>query len=428
MRGLASWIVESNVSDEVNKQGSQAVDFDAVPDSKGRFGEFGGRFVSETLIHALDELDAMYRRLKKDPDFQAEFDRDLAHYVGRPSPLYFAERLTEHVGGARIYLKREDLNHTGAHKVNNTIGQALLAKHSGKKRVIAETGAGQHGVATATVAARLGMQCQVYMGAEDVRRQALNVYRMKLLGAEVIPVQSGSRTLKDAMNEAMRDWATNVDNTFYIIGTVAGPAPYPELVRDFQCVIGREAREQSLKQIGRLPDALVACVGGGSNAIGLFHPFLKDTDVAMYGVEAGGDGVETGRHAAPLNDGIPGILHGNRTYLMEDENGQIIETHSVSAGLDYPGVGPEHSFLKDAGRAKYVAINDDEALAAFRSLTRIEGIMPALESSHAVAYAMKLAKTMAKDKVIVVNLSGRGDKDILTVADIDGITVDTSGK
>ncbi|WP_390594530.1 tryptophan synthase subunit beta [Simiduia litorea] len=416
------------MSDEVNKQGSQAVDFDAVPDSKGRFGEFGGRFVSETLIHALDELDAMYRRLKKDPDFQAEFDRDLAHYVGRPSPLYFAERLTEHVGGARIYLKREDLNHTGAHKVNNTIGQALLAKHSGKKRVIAETGAGQHGVATATVAARLGMQCQVYMGAEDVRRQALNVYRMKLLGAEVIPVQSGSRTLKDAMNEAMRDWATNVDNTFYIIGTVAGPAPYPELVRDFQCVIGREAREQSLKQIGRLPDALVACVGGGSNAIGLFHPFLKDTDVAMYGVEAGGDGVETGRHAAPLNDGIPGILHGNRTYLMEDENGQIIETHSVSAGLDYPGVGPEHSFLKDAGRAKYVAINDDEALAAFRSLTRIEGIMPALESSHAVAYAMKLAKTMAKDKVIVVNLSGRGDKDILTVADIDGITVDTSGK
>ena len=416
------------MSEVVNKQSSQTVDFDAVPDSKGRYGEFGGRFVSETLIHALDELDAMYRRLKQDPDFQAEFDRDLAHYVGRPSPLYFAERLTEQVGGAKIYLKREDLNHTGAHKVNNTIGQALLAKHSGKKRVIAETGAGQHGVATATVAARLGMQCQVYMGAEDVKRQALNVYRMKLLGAEVIPVQSGSRTLKDAMNEAMRDWATNVDNTFYIIGTVAGPAPYPELVRDFQCVIGREAREQSLTQVGRLPDALVACVGGGSNAIGLFHPFLKDADVAMYGVEAGGDGVETGRHAAPLNDGIPGILHGNRTYLMEDENGQIIETHSVSAGLDYPGVGPEHSFLKDAGRVTYVAINDDEALAAFRTLTRVEGIMPALESSHAVAYAMKLAKTMDKDKVIVVNLSGRGDKDILTVADIDGITVDTSGK
>ena len=416
------------MSEVVNKQSSQTVDFDAVPDSKGRYGEFGGRFVSETLIHALDELDAMYRRLKQDPDFQAEFDRDLAHYVGRPSPLYFAERLTEQVGGAKIYLKREDLNHTGAHKVNNTIGQALLAKHSGKKRVIAETGAGQHGVATATVAARLGMQCQVYMGAEDVKRQALNVYRMKLLGAEVIPVQSGSRTLKDAMNEAMRDWATNVDNTFYIIGTVAGPAPYPELVRDFQCIIGREAREQSLTQVGRLPDALVACVGGGSNAIGLFHPFLKDADVAMYGVEAGGDGVETGRHAAPLNDGIPGILHGNRTYLMEDENGQIIETHSVSAGLDYPGVGPEHSFLKDAGRVTYVAINDDEALAAFRTLTRVEGIMPALESSHAVAYAMKLAKTMDKDKVIVVNLSGRGDKDILTVADIDGITVDTSGK
>lgn len=400
------------------------VDFDAVPDAKGRFGDFGGRFVSETLIHALDELDAMYRRLKVDPEFQAEFDRDLAHYVGRPSPLYFAEHLTRHVGGAQIYLKREDLNHTGAHKVNNTIGQALLAKHSGKKRVIAETGAGQHGVATATVAARLGLKCQVYMGAEDVRRQALNVYRMKLLGAEVIAVKSGSKTLKDAMNEAMRDWATNVDDTFYIIGTVAGPAPYPELVRDFQCVIGREARAQSLAQIGRLPDALVACVGGGSNAIGLFHPFLKDQDVAIYGVEAGGDGVETGRHAAPLNDGVPGVLHGNRTYLMEDENGQIIETHSVSAGLDYPGVGPEHAFLKDAGRATYVAINDDEALAAFRTLTRVEGIMPALESSHAVAYAMKLAKQMDKDKVIVVNLSGRGDKDILTVADIDGIEVE----
>nr|WP_024330357.1 tryptophan synthase subunit beta [Simiduia agarivorans] len=408
----------------MSKGEKQTVDFDAVPDAKGRFGEFGGRFVSETLIHALDELDAMYRQLKVDPDFQAEFDRDLAHYVGRPSPLYFAEHLTRHVGGAQIYLKREDLNHTGAHKVNNTIGQALLAKHSGKKRVIAETGAGQHGVATATVAARLGLKCQVYMGAEDVRRQALNVYRMKLLGAEVIAVKSGSKTLKDAMNEAMRDWATNVDDTFYIIGTVAGPAPYPELVRDFQCVIGREARAQSLAQIGRLPDALVACVGGGSNAIGLFHPFLKDQDVAIYGVEAGGDGVETGRHAAPLNDGIPGVLHGNRTYLMEDENGQIIETHSVSAGLDYPGVGPEHAFLKDTGRANYVAINDAEALAAFRTLTRVEGIMPALESSHAVAYAMKLAKQMDKDKVIVVNLSGRGDKDILTVADIDGIEVE----
>lgn len=407
----------------MSKGEKQQVDFDAVPDAKGHFGQFGGRFVSETLIHALDELDAMYRRLKADPDFQAEFDRDLAHYVGRPSPLYFAERLTEEVGGARIYLKREDLNHTGAHKVNNTIGQALLAKHSGKSRVIAETGAGQHGVATATVAARLGLKCQVYMGAEDVRRQALNVYRMKLLGAEVIAVESGSKTLKDAMNEAMRDWATNVDDTFYIIGTVAGPAPYPELVRDFQCVIGREARAQSLEQIGRLPDALVACVGGGSNAIGLFHPFLKDESVAIYGVEAGGDGVETGRHAAPLNDGIPGVLHGNRTYLMEDENGQIIETHSVSAGLDYPGVGPEHAFLKDTGRAQYVAINDDEALQAFRTLTQVEGIMPALESSHAVAYAIKLAKQMDKDQAIVVNLSGRGDKDILTVADIDGITV-----
>ncbi|MBB3168088.1 tryptophan synthase subunit beta [Simiduia aestuariiviva] len=414
------------MSNQENKP--TAVDYDAVPDAKGRFGDYGGRFVSETLIHALDELDAMYRKLKQDPEFQAEFDHDLAHYVGRPSPLYFAERLTAHVGGAKIYLKREDLNHTGAHKVNNTIGQALLAKHSGKQRVIAETGAGQHGVATATVAARLGLKCQVYMGAEDVRRQALNVYRMKLLGAEVIAVESGSRTLKDAMNEAMRDWATNVDDTFYIIGTVAGPAPYPELVRDFQCVIGREARAQSLAQIGRLPDALVACVGGGSNAIGLFHPFLKDADVAIYGVEAGGDGVETGRHAAPLNDGIPGILHGNRTYLMEDENGQIIETHSVSAGLDYPGVGPEHSFLKDVGRAQYVAINDDEALAAFRTLTRVEGIMPALESSHAVAYAMKLARTMDKDKCIVVNLSGRGDKDILTVADIDGITVGTTNR
>ncbi|UTA49282.1 tryptophan synthase subunit beta [Simiduia sp. 21SJ11W-1] len=403
--------------------GSPQVDFDAVPDAKGRFGEYGGRFVSETLIHALDELDAMYRKLKQDPEFQAEFDRDLAHYVGRPSPLYFAEHLTRKVGGAKIYLKREDLNHTGAHKVNNTIGQALLAKHSGKQRVIAETGAGQHGVASATVAARLGLKCQVYMGAEDVRRQALNVYRMKLLGAEVIAVQSGSKTLKDAMNEAMRDWATNVDDTFYIIGTAAGPAPYPELVRDFQCVIGREARAQSLEQIGRLPDALVACVGGGSNAIGLFHPFLKDEQVAMYGVEAGGDGVETGRHAAPLNDGIPGVLHGNRTYLMEDENGQIIDTHSVSAGLDYPGVGPEHAYLKDIGRAKYVAINDDEALDAFRTLTRVEGIMPALESSHAVAYAMKLAATMSPEQTVLVNLSGRGDKDIHTVAEIDGITV-----
>lgn len=399
------------------------IDFDAMPDVRGHFGKFGGRFVSETLIYALDELNTMYNELKNDPGFREEFDRDLAHYVGRPSPLYFAERWTQKIGGARLFLKREDLNHTGAHKVNNTIGQALLAKHSGKQRVIAETGAGQHGVATATVAARLGLECVVYMGAEDVKRQALNVYRMKLLGATVVPVESGSKTLKDAMNEAMRDWVTNVDSTFYIIGTAAGPHPYPQLVRDFQCVIGREARAQCLEQTGRLPDALVACVGGGSNAIGLFHPFLKDDKVAMYGVEAGGDGVETGRHAAPLTDGVPGVLHGNRTYLMEDENGQIIETHSVSAGLDYPGVGPEHAWLKDVGRVNYVPINDDEAMAGFRSLTRTEGIMPALESSHAIAYAEKLARQMDKDDIIIVNLSGRGDKDILTVADIDGIKV-----
>ncbi len=401
----------------------QAVDFNHVPDARGHFGPYGGRFVSETLIYALDELESLYRRLKDDPEFQAQFDYDLAHYVGRPSPLYFAERWTKETGGAQLYLKREDLNHTGAHKINNTIGQALLAKHTGKKRVIAETGAGQHGVATATVAARLGLECHVFMGEEDVHRQSLNVYRMKLLGAHVIPVTSGSKTLKDAMNEAMRDWVTNVDDTFYIIGTCAGPHPYPELVRNFQSVIGREARQQSLDQAGKLPDALVACVGGGSNAIGLFHPFLEDDSVAMYGVEAGGFGLETGKHAAPLNDGIPGVLHGNRTYLMEDENGQIIETHSISAGLDYPGVGPEHSWLKDIGRVDYVTIDDDEAMAAFRNLTKVEGIMPALESSHAVAYAEKLARQMEPDQMIVVNLSGRGDKDILTVAEIDGITV-----
>ena len=400
---------------------SERPDFSAFPDARGHFGQFGGSFVSETLMGALDELAVMYARLKDDPQFRADFDYDLAHYVGRPSPLYLAERWSEQLGGAKIWLKREDLNHTGAHKVNNTIGQALLAKHMGKPRVIAETGAGQHGVATATVAARLGLKCQVYMGAEDVERQKLNVYRMKLLGAEVIPVNSGSRTLKDAMNEAMRDWVTNVDDTFYIIGTVAGPHPYPQLVRDFQCIIGREAREQSLKQAGQLPDALVACVGGGSNAIGLFHPFLNDEDVAMYGVEAAGDGIETGRHAAPLNAGRPGVLHGNRTYLMEDDNGQIIETHSVSAGLDYPGVGPEHSWLKDIGRVNYVAADDQEALSAFRELTQVEGIMPALESAHALAYARKLAPTMSPDQNIVVNLSGRGDKDILTVAAIDGI-------
>ena len=399
------------------------VDFNHMPDARGHFGPYGGRFVSETLIYALDELEKIYRNLKDDPEFQAQFDYDLAHYVGRPSPLYLAERWTRESGGAQLYLKREDLNHTGAHKINNTIGQALLAKHTGKKRVIAETGAGQHGVATATVAARLGLECHVFMGEEDVHRQSLNVYRMKLLGATVIPVTSGSKTLKDAMNEAMRDWVTNVDNTFYIIGTCAGPHPYPELVRNFQSVIGREARQQSLDQAGKLPDALVACVGGGSNAIGLFHPFLEDESVKMYGVEAGGFGLATGKHAAPLNDGIPGVLHGNRTYLMEDENGQIIETHSISAGLDYPGVGPEHAWLKDIGRVNYVAIDDDEAMDAFRRLTKVEGIMPALESSHAVAYAEKLARQMDPDQMVVVNLSGRGDKDILTVAEIDGITV-----
>ena len=392
-----------------------------VPDAHGRFGPYGGKFVAETLMFALAELEDLYNDLKDDPDFLREFDLDLAHYVGRPSPLYEASRWSDMIGGGRIYLKREDLNHTGAHKVNNTIGQALLAKHMGKPRVIAETGAGQHGVATATVAARLGLECHVFMGEEDVRRQALNVYRMKLLGAEVVPVTSGSRTLKDAMNEALRDWVTNVDNTFYIIGTVAGPHPYPMLVRDFQSVIGREARAQSLAMTGKLPDALVACVGGGSNAIGLFHPFLEDNGVAMYGVEAGGKGVETGEHAAPLSAGIPGILHGNRTYLMQDEDGQIMHTHSVSAGLDYPGVGPEHAWLKDIGRVNYVAATDTEALTAFHRVTRVEGIMPALETAHALAYAEKLAAKMTPDQHIIVNLSGRGDKDILTVAEIDGI-------
>ena len=397
--------------------------FDQMPDNDGHFGPYGGRFVSETLVYALDQLTLLYAKLKDDPEFQAQIDYDLAHYVGRPSPLYFAERWSKKIGGAQIYLKREDLNHTGAHKINNTIGQALLAKHTGKKRVIAETGAGQHGVAAATVAARLGLECDVFMGEEDIRRQALNVYRMKLLGAKVIPVTSGSRTLKDALNEALRDWVSNVDDTFYIIGTCAGPHPYPEIVRNFQSVIGREARQQSLVQTGKLPDALVACVGGGSNAIGLFHPFLKDESVAMFGVEAGGFGLDTGKHAAPLNAGIPGVLHGNRTYLMEDENGQIIETHSISAGLDYPGVGPEHSWLKDLGRVNYVAINDDEAMAAFYNLTQVEGIIPALETSHALAYAEKLASTMDQDQTIIVNLSGRGDKDILTVAEMDGISL-----
>ncbi|MEC8158066.1 MAG: tryptophan synthase subunit beta [Pseudomonadota bacterium] len=396
-----------------------------VPDEHGRFGIYGGKFVAETLMSALADLESLYNDLKDDPAFLREFDLDLAHYVGRPSPLYEAARWSDMIGGARIYLKREDLNHTGAHKVNNTIGQALLAKYMGKKRVIAETGAGQHGVASATVAARLGLECHVFMGEEDVRRQALNVYRMKLLGAEVLPVTSGSKTLKDAMNEALRDWVTNVDNTFYIIGTVAGPHPYPMLVRDFQSVIGREARAQSLAMTGKLPDALVACVGGGSNAIGLFHPFLSDNEVVMYGVEAGGKGVETGEHAAPLSAGIPGVLHGNRTYLMQDENGQIMHTHSVSAGLDYPGVGPEHAWLKDIGRVNYVDATDTEALAAFHRVTRVEGIMPALETAHALAFAEKLASEMTPDQHIIINLSGRGDKDILTVAEIDGIDLGT---
>jgi tryptophan synthase beta chain len=391
------------------------------PDSAGHFGPYGGIFVGETLIAAVEELAEVYDKLSKEPSFWQELDNDLANYVGRPSPLYFAERLTEVSAGADIYLKREDLNHTGAHKINNTIGQALLAKHMGKTRIIAETGAGQHGVASATVAARLGLECCVYMGADDIVRQAPNVYRMKLLGANVISVKSGSRTLKDAMNEALRDWATNVDNTYYIIGTVAGPHPYPQLVRDFQCVIGREAKEQSMAQIGRLPDALVACVGGGSNAIGLFHPFLEDESVTMHGVEAGGNGLDSLEHAAPLCAGKPGVLHGNRTYLMTDENGQIMETHSISAGLDYPGVGPEHSWLKDLRRVNYVATTDKEALSAFHDLTELEGIIPALESSHAVAYGMQLAKEMKLGQSIIINLSGRGDKDIETVARIEGI-------
>ncbi|HKK15201.1 MAG TPA: tryptophan synthase subunit beta [Gammaproteobacteria bacterium] len=392
-----------------------------LPDANGHFGQYGGRFVAETLMGPLDELTRAYEKYLKDPDFQSELDSELQHYVGRPSPLYHACRWSGKLAGAQIYLKREDLNHTGAHKVNNTVGQALLAKRMGKTRIIAETGAGQHGVATATVAARLGLECVVYMGSEDMKRQSINVFRMKLLGAEVVPVEAGSKTLKDALNEAMRDWVTNVDDTFYIIGTVAGPHPYPAMVRDFQSIIGREARQQCLDMTGRLPDALVACVGGGSNAIGLFYPFISDRNVAMYGVEAGGDGIETGHHAASLCAGRPGVLHGNRTYLIEDQNGQIIETHSVSAGLDYPGVGPEHAWLKDTGRAQYVSINDNEALAAFHTLTRTEGIMPALESSHALAYAEILAPQMEKDRIIIVNLSGRGDKDIQTVAAREGI-------
>jgi len=405
------------------KQTDKSVPLTGLPDAGGHFGPYGGRFVAETLMGPLEELRLAYEKYCKDADFQAELDRDLAYFVGRPSPLYHAERWSQQLGGAQIYLKREDLNHTGAHKINNTVGQALLAKRLGKKRLIAETGAGQHGVATATVAARMGLECVVYMGSEDIKRQAINVYRMRLLGAEVVAVESGSRTLKDALNEAMRDWVTNVDDTFYIIGTVAGPHPYPAMVRDFQTIIGREARTQIQEQAGRLPDGLVACVGGGSNAIGLFYPFLEDAGVAMHGVEGGGHGIESGKHAAPLCAGRPGVLHGNRTYLMEDQDGQIIETHSVSAGLDYPGVGPEHAWLKDSGRAQYVAATDEQALQAFHALTRIEGIMPALESSHALAYAMQLAPEMDKDKLLIVNLSGRGDKDIHTVAALEGIQV-----
>ena len=394
-----------------------------LPDTHGHFGPYGGVYVAETLMSALDELRQQYEFFRQDAAFQSELAYELKHYIGRPNPVYHAARLSSHLGGAQIYLKREDLNHTGAHKISNAMGQALLAKRMGKRRVIAETGAGQHGVASATVAARFGMDCVVYMGEEDVQRQSPNVFRMKLLGATVVPVSSGSKTLKDALNEAMRDWVTNVDNTFYILGTAAGPHPYPMLVRDFLSVIGREAREQMQDLTGRLPDAVVACVGGGSNAIGIFHPFLADESVRLIGVEAGGDGLATGRHAAPLSAGTPGVLHGARSYLMQDENGQVIETHSISAGLDYPGVGPEHSWLKDIGRAEYTAVTDDEAMEAFNALCRYEGIIPALESSHALAHAMKLAPTLGRDQTILVNLSGRGDKDINTVAKRVGITL-----
>ena len=402
---------------------TEVKDFNQYPDASGHFGIHGGRFVSETLMAALEQLEHIYNTAKADPEFWKAFQDDLVNYVGRPTPLYHAKRLSDDIRGAQIYLKREDLNHTGAHKVNNTIGQALLAKMVGKKRIIAETGAGQHGVATATIAARLGLECVVYMGADDVERQAMNVYRMRLLGATVVPVTSGTRTLKDAMNEAMRDWVTNVDSTYYVIGTVAGPHPYPMLVRDFQAIIGKEAKLQHYQKTGKLPDALVACVGGGSNAIGLFYDFLNDTDVKMYGIEAGGDGVETGNHAAPLTVGRVGVLHGNRTYLMADDDGQILGTHSISAGLDYPGVGPEHSFLKDIDRVQYVPCTDEEAMVGFRECTQKEGIIPALESSHAIAYALKLAKTMSKDQSIIVNLSGRGDKDLHTVMKRDGIEI-----
>ncbi|MGH8159057.1 MAG: tryptophan synthase subunit beta [Rhodanobacter sp.] len=402
---------------------SKIVDFNAYPDAQGRFGNYGGSYVAETLMAPLAELTEAYLRLRNDPEFIAELDRDLKHYVGRPSPIYHAERLSQHVGGARILFKREDLNHTGAHKINNTVGQALVAKRMGKPRIIAETGAGQHGVASATVAARLGLKCVVYMGAVDIERQKINVYRMKLLGAEVVPVTSGSKTLKDALNEAMRDWVTNVADTFYIIGTVAGPHPYPLMVRDFNAIVGREARKQMLEQYGRLPDVLTACVGGGSNAIGLFHAFLNDADVRIVGAEAAGEGIATGHHAASLAAGRPGVLHGNRTYVLCDDNGQITETHSISAGLDYPGVGPEHAFLKDAGRADYVGVTDDEAMEAFHLLARTEGILAALESSHAVAQAIKLAREYPKDGIVLCNLSGRGDKDVHTIAAREGVEV-----
>ena len=392
-----------------------------LPDARGHFGPYGGTFVSETLMHALEELRLAYAKYKDDPEFVAEFRSELKHFVGRPSPVYHARRWSEMLGGAQIWFKREDLNHTGAHKVNNTIGQALLAKRMGKPRVIAETGAGQHGVATATVCARFGMKCVVYMGSTDIVRQVQNVYRMKLLGAEVVPVESGSKTLKDALNEAMRDWVTNVEDTFYIIGTVAGPHPYPMMVRDFTAVVGQECLWQMPEEIGRQPDYVVACVGGGSNALGIFHPYIPHETVKLVGVEAGGDGIASGRHAASLTAGTPGVLHGNRTYLLQDANGQIIDTHSVSAGLDYPGVGPEHAWLKDSGRASYVPIDDTETLAAFHTCCRVEGIIPALESSHALAYAAKLAPTLPRDKVILVNLSGRGDKDMQTVAERDGL-------
>ena len=395
-----------------------------MPDARGHFGQYGGTFVAETLVEALEELRVMYEKYRHDPVFLAEYAYDLKHFVGRPSPIYHAKRLSDKVGGAQIYLKREDLNHTGAHKINNTIGQALLAKRMGKPRVIAETGAGQHGVATATIAARLGLECVVYMGSEDVKRQAPNVFRMKLLGATVVPVESGSETLKDALNEAMRDWVTNVHNTFYIIGTVAGPHPYPMMVRDFQAIIGIEAKQQMMEMVGRQPEAVVACVGGGSNAMGIFYPYIDVPNVRLIGVEAAGLGMETGKHAAPLTaNSAVGVLHGNRTYLMQDADGNIIETHSISAGLDYPGVGPEHAWLKDIKRAEYVAVTDDEAMAAFHNLCRTEGIIPALESSHGLAYAEKLAKTMSKDKIILVNLSGRGDKDINTVAKLANISL-----